>query len=364
MPENATLGLLVLSGVRHAASYLPIFAAHPDVVLREMCEEQDAPEWAHRDTRLLADKYTAPFGTDPEAALLRDDIQIVLVCSEPTRHARLAAQALRAGKHVLVDKPMATTLAECALLAEAAREAPGKFTIVHRLFAPPIARARRQIDAGNIGLIRSVDIEFLASGVFFATSVERPEFVANPALSGGGELLNFMVYPIDYLRHLTGAEPLEVFAEAGTFFFDAHKKFGVEDLGIVSIRLEHDIVATLTIGRVPYAPTPGTGSSELRIIGSHGHLTIDENRPQLTIWSTTTERRGRTIGGESARGTVTTEIHEFIRDIQEDRTPLYGLADGQAAIATIAAAYRSIASGQPERVVLATPATEPTTTRA
>ena len=124
----------------------------------------------------------------------------------------------------------------------------------------------------------------------------------------------------------------------------------MEDAGIISILLEHEIVATLTVGRVPFAPTPGSGSSELRILGSHGHLTIDENRPQLQIWSTTTERRGRAIGGESARSTVTTEIAEFVRDILEDRTPFYGLTDGWAAVATIEAAYRAIATGQPARV--------------
>lgn len=350
MPERGELGVLILSGVRHAASYLPIFAAEPGVVIRALCEEPEAPGWAHRDTRLLAEKYGAPFSADPAAALARDDVDLVLVCSEPTRHARLAARALRAGKHVLVDKPMATTPEECALLAEAARDAPGKFTVVHRLFAPPIRRARRLIDAGHIGLIRSVDLEFLSSGVNFGAAVERPEFVADPALSGGGELLNFMVYPTDYLRFLTGAEVEEVYAEAGAFFFDAHWQHGVEDLGILSLRLEYDIVATMTVGRVPFAPTPGSGSSEVRIIGSHGHLAIDENRPQLNIFSTATERRGRTIDGESAHGTVTAEIAEFIRDIREDRTPLYGIRDGWAAIATIAAAYASVRTGQPARV--------------
>ena len=160
-----------------------------------------------------------------------------------------------------------------------------------------------------------------------------------------------MVYPVDYLRYLTGAEVVEVFAEAGTFFFDAHKQFGVEDAGILSLLLEHDITATLTVGRVPYAPTPGAGSSELRVIGSHGHLTIDENRPQLDVFSTATERRGLPIGGESARGTVATEIAAFIEDIRDDRAPLYGVEDGWAAVAAIDAAYRSVAAGQPARVI-------------
>ncbi|HEY7907594.1 MAG TPA: Gfo/Idh/MocA family oxidoreductase, partial [Thermomicrobiales bacterium] len=177
MNNAAPLGLLVLSAVRHAASYLPIFDAHPDTIIRAIVEEPDAPDWAHGDARSLAATYNVPVLRDPASALARADIDLVLVCSEPTRHARLAAQALRAGKHVLVDKPMAVTLDECAMLAEAAASMPeNKFTIVHRLFGAPIQRARRAIDAGHLGLIRSGDAEFLSSGVFFGTSVERPEF--------------------------------------------------------------------------------------------------------------------------------------------------------------------------------------------
>lgn len=351
MADIAPLGLLVLSAVRHAASYLPVFDAHPEVAIRGIVEEPDAPAWAHNDARILAERYGVPVLPDPADALAREDVDLVLVCSEPTRHARLAARALRAGKHVLVDKPMAVTLDECAMVAEAAAGAPGrKFTVVHRLFGAAIQRARQAIDAGHLGLIRAADCEFLSSGVFFGTSVERPEFVANPALSGGGELMNFMVYPVDYLHYLTGARVTEVFAEAGGFFFDAHKRFGVEDIGILSLRLEHAIIASLTVGRVPFAPTPGTGASTLRLIGSHGHMTIDENRPQLDIWSTVTERRGRTIGGESAPSTVATQIRAFIRDIREDRTPLYGARDAWATIAAIAAAYRSLETGQPVSV--------------
>lgn len=350
MSDRAPLGVLVLSAVRHAASYLPIFAAHPETVIIGITDEPDAPDWAHRDNRLLAEQYGVPVLPDPEAALARADVDIALVCSEPTRHARLAARALAAGAHVLVDKPMAVTLAECAAVYEAATRGPGKFTVVHRLWGEPIQAARRAVDAGHLGLIRSADAEFLASGVFFATSVERPEFVADPALSGGGELMNFAVYPFDYLHYLTGKETEEVFAEAGTFFFEAHKAHGVEDLGILSARLGGGIIATLTVGRVPYAPTPGTGSSSLRLIGSHGHLTVDETRPQLDIFSTATERRGQTIGGDSAPTTVATQIGAFIRDIREERAPLYGAREAWATVAAIAAAYRSLRTGQPATV--------------
>src|SRR5437763_585191 len=135
---------------------------------------------------------------------------------------------------------------------------------------------------------------------------------------------------------------------AGMPVLDA--KSSVDELREASTQA-HDTTATLRVGRVPFAPTPGAGSSELRIIGSHGHLTIDENRPQLDVFSTATERRGLPIGGESARGSVATEIGEFIEDIRDNRAQLYGVEDGWAAVAAIDAAYRSVAAGQPARVI-------------
>ena len=350
MADEEPLGLLVVSGVRHAASYLPIFAARPDVRLVAICEEDDAPEWMHDDARRLADRHGIP----AERGLDRLDdpaVDLILVCSEPVRHARLAERALQAGKHVLVDKPMATTVADADRLVAATREAPGRLTVMHRLFSPAIQRARAAVAAGHLGLIRSVDVEFLASDGLSGESVERPELVADPALSGGGEVMNFFVYPISYLRYLTGVEIAEVYAEQATFFFEPHRRHGVEDLAVLSLRLEHGIVATVTVGRVPQGPSSGALGSTLRLIGSHGHLTVDEQQPVVEVWGRTgSERRRQAIGGDPGSVAVTTAIAEFLRDIREGRPPLFGVADGRATIAVIEAAYRSAATGQPVRV--------------
>ena len=349
--QTRPFGLLILSGVRHAASYLPVFAARPDIRLVAIAEEADAPEWMHGDARRLADRHGIP--AERDLARLDDpDVDLVLVCSEPVRHARLAERALAAGKHVIVDKPMATTLADADRLVEVTRNAPGRCTVMHRLFSPAIQRARAAVAAGHLGLIRNIDAEFLASDGLSGESVERPELVADPALSGGGEVMNFAVYPIGYLRYLTGAEIVEVHAEVGTFFFEPHHRHGVEDLAILSLWLEHGIVATVTVGRVPQAPAGGPLGSTLRLLGSHGHLTVDENRPVLEVWGRTeAERRKLPVGGNPGGVAVATTIAEFLRDIREGRPPLFGVDDGRAIMAVIAAAYRSAATGQPERVV-------------
>jgi len=343
------IGVAFLSGVRHAASYLPMVMAQPDLRVRAIGEERDAPDWAQDDARALAARHEVPVAIGLDDLLANPEIALAIVCSEPTRHARLAAMALAAGKHVLVDKPMGTTVADCQKLAAAVAAASGRLTVMHRLFSPAIQRARAAIVAGHLGLIRAIDVEWLASDGLSGRAVERPELVADPALSGGGELMNFLVYPVSYLRYLTGLEIVEVYTESATLFFAPHRQYGVEDIGILSVRMEHDVVATVTVGRVPRAPSAAPVASSLRLIGSHGHLTVDEGKPELDLWGSQ-GWSGRRIGGEAATIAVTTLFAEFASDIRLGREPLFGVNDGIAVAAAVEAAYQSVATGQPVAV--------------
>lgn len=346
---TSPIGVLVLSAVRHAGSYLPELLAMPDFAVRGIVEEASAPEWAHADAEVLGSRYGIPVNRDLDGGLSRDDIDMVLVCAEPTRHARLAIAALQAGKHVLLDKPFATTLDDATALLRAANSAPGQFTTMHRLFSPQVVRARAAIDAGAIGLPLSLDMEWLASDGLSGEAVERPEFVTDTSLSGGGELMNFLTYPITTIRDLTGAEIRSVYAEAGTFFFEQHTAAGVEDLGMLSLELDHGIVATITVGRVPQAPSHAAVSSTLRVIGSHGHIAIDESQPVLDVWQRK-ERRGRRIGGDAGLRAIQAALRDFVDAIRQDRAPRLTASDGWATVAAIDAAYRSISVGQPVEV--------------
>ena len=352
MNDQKTLGVLFLSGVRHAALYLPAFLAHPNIKVLGICEEKDVPVWMQEDSKAAARRFGVPFLGDLSGVLNRDEVDLAVVCSEPVRHARLVIQALEAGKHVLVDKPLGVNLAEARQVAKVAAAAPGKLTVIHRLFSQAIQRARKAIDADQIGLTLNADLEFISNGSRFAVAVERPELVADPALSGGGEILNFLVYPIDYLRYLTGLEIVEVYAEAGNLFFEPHARFGVEDTGVLSLLLENSVTATITVGRVPYAPTTGPISSTIRLLGSHGFLTINEDQPTVQYWGEDENQNNWPITGEAGEVAFTTEIKEFIRDILEDRKLLYTINDALAAMAVIEAAYESVRQGQPVRVAL------------
>lgn len=344
-----TIGVVILGAVRHASSYLPVLSAMPDVTVRAICEEPDASVWAHDDARKLAHAFDIPVSTEIAATLTRNDVQAVLVCSEPTRHARLAMTALDAANHVLVDKPFATSLDDATALVQTAEVSSGRLTMMHRLLSPQLVRARAAIDAGSIGLPLSLDLEWLASDGLAGEAVERSELVTDTSLSGGGEIMNFLTYPITTIRYLTGADIRSVYAEAGSFFFDPHKQAGVEDLGMLSLELDHGIMATITVGRVPQAPSYPAVSSTLRVIGSHGDIAMDESQPVLDVWQRK-ERRGVRIGGDAGQRAVKAVFGNFVDDIRKQRAPIVTAADGWATVAAIDAAYRSIAAHQPVEV--------------
>ncbi|GHE42131.1 oxidoreductase [Streptosporangium violaceochromogenes] len=342
------LRVLFLSGVRHAGSYLPMLRADPRVEIVGVAEDPGAAGRALSDTRALAASAGVPFlGCPGDLAEIEADL--VVVCSEPVRHARLAERALAAGRHVLVDKPFAVSLAEATSLRSAADRAPGSLSVVNLLRGPAIRRAREWVDAGHIGLPRHVDVEFLSNGAMFASNVERPELVVDPALAGGGELLNFLVYPVDYIRHLTGCEPVEVYAETATLFFEPHRRFGVEDTAVLSLLLTNGVTATVTVGRVPYAPAQTPTFFTARVLGSHGHLTVDEDRPALDRFGPGGLERWPLDGAAASEG-VRLFLGTLVGDLLAGQAPGYGPADGWATVAVVDAAYRSAASGQPEPV--------------
>ena len=211
-------GVLLLSCVRHQRDYAPYIAAHPRLKIVAVADEPGLPDWMRKANSDMAAHYGVPCIEDVDAALARADVQLTSVCPEPTRHARLAEQAARAGKHVLVDKPMATTLADADALIAAVEQSGVKLTYVHRLFSPSTQLARRAILDGKLGLPWALHIDFLSGGGLGSGAVEDFRLVVDRTLSGGGEMMNFLVYPVGYLRFLTGLEIVSVYAAAGTFF--------------------------------------------------------------------------------------------------------------------------------------------------
>ena len=344
-----TYGVLLLSCVRHQRDYAPSIAAHARLKIVAVADEPGLPDWMRKANADMAAQYGVPYIEDVAAALARDDVQIVSVCTEPTRHARLATQAVLAGKHVIVDKPMSTTLEDADALIAAVEASGVKLTYIHRLFSPSTQQARQAIVDGRLGLPWAVHIDFLSGGGLGSGAVEDFRLVVDRTLSGGGEMMNFLVYPVGYLRYLTGLEIVSVYAAAGTYFFEPHRQWGVEDLASVAFTLERGVVATVTVGRIP-AEMPTTGEFTIRIHGSHGMLCVDEYRPRVDVYG----ERGQRVRGlpavDAGAGRTNGILNDFIAAIDTDRKPLVGPRDGRAVTAAVLAAYESAATNKVVRL--------------
>jgi glucose-fructose oxidoreductase len=139
------------------------------------------------------------------------DVDIVYVCLPNSMHAEYTIRAAKAGKHVLCEKPMAVSVAECEAMIAACKAANRKLMIGYRIhFEPFNLEAMRLARAGEAGKIRYVRSEH--------GFVQRDPSLwrLKRALAGGGSLMDMGVYSLQAARYMTGEEPVAVTAREST----------------------------------------------------------------------------------------------------------------------------------------------------
>jgi predicted dehydrogenase len=144
--------------------------------------------------REVAAKFGIPAAYSSTAEMYaKEKLDLVDICTPPATHARLAIEAVEKGAHVLLEKPMATSLAECDAIIVAAKKANRSVSLAHSdLFYPSFMKARQMVEAGAIGTFRGMRI-FLSTPSDYITS--RPDHWAH-RLPGGvlGETGPHVVY--------------------------------------------------------------------------------------------------------------------------------------------------------------------------
>ena len=169
--------------------------------------------------------------------LARPDINLVSICTPPFEHCVQAVAALNAGKHVLCEKPLATSLEECdQMLATASMKGLLLGGVLQNRMFPAVMRAKALIDSGAVGGFRLA----VATGLWW----RGPEYFSVPwrgtwEKEGGGTLLNHHSHLLDVLIHLVG-EPGEVCAATAV----AGRKMEVEDVASLSIRFKNGMLAS------------------------------------------------------------------------------------------------------------------------
>jgi predicted dehydrogenase len=238
----------------------------------------------------VADLYNIPNRyRDFRDLLKHEEIEAVDVCVHNNLHAPLTIAALRTGKHVYCEKPMAGAYADALAMRDTAQECGKKLYIqLARLFSKETRIAQRLIDEGHLGKIYHVrSAGFRRRGRPYVDGYATPQFVQKE-VSGGGALYDMGVYHISQLLYLLGNPAVErvsgkVYQETD---MDAGRRatsgYSVEEMGVGFIRLADGL--TMDLIEVWAAHTASQEGST--IYGSQGGLCLEPLRFYSTLGDT------------------------------------------------------------------------------
>jgi predicted dehydrogenase len=291
--------------------------------------------------RELAAPYQATVHSDLDAMLRDPRVEAVDLCVPHPLHARLALAALDAGRHVLVEKPIATRVPDAEqMVATAARRGLTLCVSENYPFLEPFRRARALIQAGEIGrlvTLRSHRIGYL--GEIWL----RDGWRQNADLAGGGMLLDQGCHYTNVLRMLGG--PI---AEVAAFATTTRADWKGEDTATLILRF-----ASGVIGEALYCwgtHTPDVGH-EAYAFGERGSLDVAAWEPALVLHrEDLPDGRQVVVQKGDYNDSFALIIEDFALAARGQRQPTMPGTEGLADLRVVDAAYRSIASGKTERV--------------
>ena len=292
----------------------------------------------HRDK---ADKLAARYGVEAANIYnyenydsIKDNpaIDVVYVVLPNSMHAEYTVRALKAGKHVLCEKPMANTPAECEQMIAAATAATRKLMIAYRLRYEPF----------NNALIKVArDQEFGRTRVILAEAGfpigDPTQWRLNKKMAGGGSLMDIGIYALNASRYLTGEEPVELNAMLDTTPNDPRFR-EVEENILFQLRFPSGVIANCT-------SSYGAPFNRFRVVGTNGWAELE---PAL-IYS---GLRMRASGGGKIEERQPAVIDHFAAEmdhlsdcVMTDKPPLTPGEEGLKDMRIIGAIYQAAAGG-------------------
>lgn len=199
--------------------------------------------------------------TDYKELLKNPDVNLVSICLPPFLHCQVAIDCMLAGKHVLVEKPMAPTLEECDEMIRVQREMGCYLGVISQnRYTKDNFFLKSMIEHGKLG---SVFMGEVKSCWYRGESYYLPQWRGTWELEGGGCVLNHSIHQIDLLNWILG-KPCEVYAVTANL---NHPNSEVEDLAAAILQYSNDVVVTLNTSLISH------GEEQLiRIQGSTASL--------------------------------------------------------------------------------------------
>jgi UDP-N-acetyl-2-amino-2-deoxyglucuronate dehydrogenase len=298
----------------------------------------------------LAEDYGVTYEPTYERLLDRDDVDAVLIATPHADHCPQTVAAARAGKHVLVEKPMATSVADCTTMIEACKRANVRLQVIQtQRFRGAIARTRKLIAEGRIGRPRMFD----GRSLFIEYIADQSAWTAEE--SHGGAFLDTGVHVFDVMRFTLGAEAETVFATLRTFGEARDKGLNAH----VQIAFENGVIAHHWMAYEMPEPSLPNHQHRYVIVGETGAIDVDAyGKVQLGRdgnWTTVWEQPpidyvNRPLDPVRLEASFT-QTQAFVDDVLDRRKDTVSGFDGRAAVAICEAAWNSSRTGAPVHLV-------------
>ncbi|GAA1758651.1 Gfo/Idh/MocA family oxidoreductase [Kocuria aegyptia] len=313
-PASGALGVAVLGhsfmGKAHSNAWRNVNAFYPTPrVAQKVLVGRDAGHVAEAARRYGWEES----GTDWRSVLERDDIHVVDICTPGHLHADMAVAALEAGKHVLVEKPLANTVAEAERMvaAAAAARARGVRAMVGFNYrrVPALALARDLIADGRVGRVRQVRVSYLQD--WLADEHAPMTWRLRRETAGSGALGDLASHAVDQVRFLLDSPVTSVSGTLTTFVptrqgADGPEPVTVDDAAWATLRTASGAVVSLEVSR---CATGRKNALQIEVYGSLGGLRFDlERLNELELFDAAaapgTQGYGRVL--------VTEETHPYV----------------------------------------------------
>jgi len=261
------------------------------------------------------------------------DVDCVYVATPVDVHAEQTIAAAEAGKHVLCEKPMAMTTAECDRMIAACRAHHVRLGIAYyRHFYPVILRVKAMLESGDIGQPVFAQVNAFE---YFDPAPDHPRrWLLDPARAGGGPMMDFGCHRLEVLMHLFGAVHRTAAVTANVVFDRA-----VEDTAAVLLQFEGGPCAAVTVTHAAEER-----QDTLQVFGTRGSVHVDElNAGSLRIRTGT---QSRVESHPPAANIHRPLIDDFVEALLTDREPAVTGEIGRAVAAIEDEIYAVAPSGR------------------
>ena len=292
-----------------------------------------------------------PIFDDLDALLAQPGLDVVCVCTPSGAHLEPAVLAARAGKHVVVEKPLEITLPRCDAIIEACESAGVRIcTIFPSRFTAANIRLREAITLGRFGRLTLGDthVKWWRTQQYYDSGGWRGTW----QLDGGGALMNQAIHNVDLLTWLMG-DVVSITALTATL---AHKRIEVEDTAVAALHFQNGALGIIEAATSAY---PGL-LKRIEIHGDRGSARVEQD--DITLWefqekvpsdnelyAAMAGQTGFKAGASDPRGIThighRDQLLDFLDAIDTGREPLVDGREGRKSVEIIRAIYRSAQNG-------------------